>query len=177
MSEYNLETSVNRLIGVSAGYVGYEDQYIFRSVLEHPYSIILVDEIEKAHPRVLNLFLQILDEGFVTSSKGEKIDFTHTSIFMTSNVVDHESVGFVQNKNQTLNETFSKEFLGRFSDIITFTQLKEEVLKEYTKKNLTNKSVTFETLEKQAECEKYGLRNLKKLISKYNSEIDIEIPL
>ncbi len=177
MSEYNLETSVNRLIGVSAGYVGYEDQYIFRSVLEHPYSIILVDEIEKAHPRVLNLFLQILDEGFVTCSKGEKIDFTHTSIFMTSNVVDHESVGFVQNKNQTLNETFSKEFLGRFSDIITFSPLKEEVLKEYTKKNLTNKSVTFETLEKQAECEKYGLRNLKKLISKYNSEIDIEIPL
>ncbi len=177
MSEYNLDTSVNKLIGVSAGYVGYEDSYIFRSVLDNPYSIILVDEIEKAHPRVLNLFLQIMDEGFITSAKGEKIDFTHTMIFMTSNVVANASVGFMNKENQSLNECFSKEFLGRFTDVITFENLSEDVLKEYTKKNLTNKNIKYFQIKKEAECEKYGLRNLKKLISKYNNEIDIEIPL
>ncbi len=177
MSEYNLDTSVNKLIGVSAGYVGYEDAYIFRSVLDNPYSIILVDEIEKAHPRVLNLFLQIMDEGFVTSAKGEKIDFTNTMLFMTSNVVASNSVGFTNKENNTLPETFSKEFLGRFTDVITFENLPEAVLKEYTKKNLTNKKIKFSQIKKEAECEKFGLRNLKNLILKYNNEIDIEIPL
>lgn len=177
MSEYNLDTSVNKLIGVSAGYVGYEDSFIFRSVLDNPYSIILVDEIEKAHPRVLNLFLQIMDEGFITSAKGEKIDFSKTMIFMTSNVVANISVGFMNKKDNTLSENFSKEFLGRFTDIITFEVLNEHVLKEYTKRNLTNKKIKFDKIKKEAECEKFGLRNLKNLIEKYNSEIDIEIPL
>ena len=85
MSEYNLETSVNKLIGVSHGYVGYDDDYIFNKVKYNPYSVILVDEIEKSHPSVLNLFLQIMDEGFITDAHGEKIDFSHTLIFMTSN--------------------------------------------------------------------------------------------
>lgn len=177
MSEYNLDTSVNKLIGVSAGYVGYDDSFIFRSVLDNPYSIILVDEIEKAHPRVLNLFLQILDEGFITSSKGEKIDFTHTMIFMTSNVINNNSVGFMNKENNTLNENFSKEFLGRFTDVLTFDVIPEDILEEYTKKNLTNKKIKFDKIRKEAECEKYGFRNLKNLIQKYNSEIDIEIPL
>ena len=84
MSEYNLETSVNKLIGTSAGYVGYDDECILKKVKINPYSVILVDEIEKAHPKVLNLFLQILDEGFITDSKGEKIYFDNTYIFMTS---------------------------------------------------------------------------------------------
>ncbi len=157
--------------------MGYEDAYIFRSVLDNPYSIILVDEIEKAHPRVLNLFLQIMDEGFVTSAKGEKIDFTNTMLFMTSNVVASNSVGFTNKENNTLPETFSKEFLGRFTDVITFENLPEAVLKEYTKKNLTNKKIKFSQIKKEAECEKFGLRNLKNLILKYNNEIDIEIPL
>lgn len=177
MSEYNLDTSINKLIGVSAGYVGYEDSFIFRSVLDNPYSIVLVDEIEKAHPRVLNLFLQIMDEGFVTSAKGEKIDFTNTMIFMTSNVVSNKSVGYMNKENNSLQEFFSKEFLGRFTDVITFETLPDAILKEYTKKNLNNKNVKFDKLKKEAECDKYGLRNLKNLIQKYNSELDIEIPL
>lgn len=177
MSEYNLETSVNKLIGVSAGYVGYDDDYIFRSVIDNPYAIILIDEIEKASRRVLNLFLQILDEGFITNAKGEKIDFSHTMIFATSNAININSVGFINQFKKTLQEVFSKEFLGRFQDIVTFNKLSDDVLKEYTKKNLTNKNIDFETLKKEAECDDYGLRNLKNLIKKYNCEIDIEIPL
>lgn len=177
MSEYNLDTSVNKLIGVSAGYVGYDDNYVFRSVIDNPYSIILVDEIEKAHPRVLNLFLQILDEGFITNSKGEKIDFNHTMIFMTSNVVNQKNVGFIDKENNKLNEYFSKEFLGRFTDVISFDLLSDEVLKSYVNKHLNNKTISFEKLKQEAECDKYGLRNLNHLIQKYNSELDIEIPL
>lgn len=177
MSEYNLDTSVNKLIGVSAGYVGYDDTYLFRSVLDNPYSIILVDEIEKAHPRVLNLFLQIMDEGFITSAKGEKIDFSSAMIFMTSNVLGNNSVGYMNKENKSLHEYFSKEFLGRFTDVIPFETIPDAILKEYTKKNLTNKNVKFDRLKKEAECEKFGLRNLKNLIHKYNQEIDIEIPL
>ncbi len=177
MSEYNLDTSVNKLIGVSAGYVGYEDEFIFRKVLDNPYSIILVDEIEKAHPRILNLFLQIMDEGFITSAKGEKIDFSNTMIFMTSNVINNNSVGFLNKQSNTLSDCFNKEFLGRFTDVVTFLPLSEITLKEYTKKNLTNKKIKFDVLKKEAECEKFGLRNLKCLIEKYNHEIDIEIPL
>lgn len=177
MSEYNLDISVNKLIGASAGYVGYDDKYIFRDILDNPYSIILVDEIEKAHRRVLNLFLQILDEGFITSSKGEKIDFSHTMIFMTSNVVNKINVGFTNRENDILNEYFSKEFLGRFSDVVSFKNIPDEILEEYTKKNLTNKKVKIDKLKKEAECDKYGLRNLKNLIEKYNNDIEIELPI
>lgn len=175
MSEYNQDISVNRLVGVSAGYVGYDDAYLFRSVLDNPYSIILVDEIEKAHPRVLNLFLQIMDDGFVTSAKGEKIDFSQTMIFMTSNVVGNDSVGFNHQKKSDLQEYFSKEFLGRFTDIVSFDALDDDVLEGYTKKHLTNKRIKFSEIKKEAECEKYGLRNLKHLIEKYNQEMEFSM--
>jgi ATP-dependent Clp protease ATP-binding subunit ClpC len=177
MSEYNLDTSVNKLIGVSAGYVGYDDSYVFRSVIDNPYSIILVDEIEKAHPRVLNLFLQILDEGFITNASGEKIDFKKTLIFMTSNVINKKGVGFINSTNNNLIECFSKEFLGRFTDIVSYDYLSDEVLDEYIKIYLKNNKISREEIKKEAECSLYGLRNLQHLINKYNSELDIEIPL
>ncbi len=177
MSEYNLEGAVNKLIGVSAGFVGYNDKYLFRSVLDNPYSVILVDEIEKAHPSVLNLFLQILDEGFITNANNEKIDFSHAMIFMTSNVTNHKYVGFTNTENNNLVENFSKEFLGRFTDIVTYENLREDVLKRYVDTHLTNKKVNFEKIKNEADCDKYGLRNLKAIIQKYNHDLDIEIAL
>lgn len=177
MSEYNLDTSINKLIGVSAGYAGYDESYVFRDVIDNPYSIILVDEVEKAHPRVLNLFLQILDEGFVTDSKGEKIDFSNTMIFMTSNVMNKRNVGFVEQYDDCLNETFSKEFLGRFTDTVVYDVIKNEFLEKYIKENLNSNLKSHEDLIKEANCDLYGFRNLKHLIDKYNCELDIEIPL
>ncbi len=174
MSEYNLDTSVNKLIGVSAGYVGYEDTYLFQKILEKPYSILLVDEIEKAHPRVLNLFLQILDEGFITDTHGEKIDFSHTMIFMTSNVVNKACVGFINKKDHNVHEQFSKEFLGRFNDIIAYQELKKDILVSYTQKHLKNKNIDIEKILLEADCQMYGMRNLKHVIDKYNHELDIE---
>jgi len=165
MSEYNLETSVNKLIGVSQGYIGYDDEFIFNKIKYNPYSIILVDEIEKAHPSVLNLFLQIMDEGFIHDSHGEKIDFSHTLIFMTSNAYKNINVGFGE-KNNNLTNTFSEEFLGRFDDIITFDCLDKETVIAYLKEKLNNNNVNYEELLKEINYTKYGFRYINKIIDK-----------
>ncbi len=175
MSEYNLETSVNKLIGVSSGYVGYNDNYVLRKVLDNPYSIILIDEIEKASKEVLNLFLQILDEGFITNSCGEKIDFSNTMIFATSNIVNKPNVGFSNKLNNNVVESFQPEFLGRFTEVINFKNIDNDILIEYINNNLRNKNIDANILIKEANCEKFGFRNLRNLINKYNNEIDIEI--
>lgn len=168
MSEYNLDTSVNKLIGVSHGYVGYNDEYIFNQIKYNPYSIILVDEIEKAHPSVLNLFLQIMDDGVIHDAHGEPIDFSHTMIFMTSNAYQNKCVGFNEEKNSQLNETFSEEFLGRFDNIITFEKISKNQVEEYLKEKITNKNIDLNEIIKETKYQKYGFRYLNKVIEKYN---------
>ena len=103
LSEYSENISISRLIGASAGYVGYDDDNIFDRIKMHPCSIILLDELEKAHPSVINLFLQILDEGYITNSKGEKIDFKHTYIFMTSNAMLNTKIRIIKNTVNNLS--------------------------------------------------------------------------
>ncbi len=171
MSEYNLENSVNKLIGVSQGYVGYNDDYVFNKVKYNPYSIILVDEIEKAHPSVLNLFLQIMDEGVVHDAHGEAIDFSHTLIFMTSNACKNASVGFIDSKEQNLLETFTEEFLGRFDDIIIFDNISKEVVKKYLKDKIKDSNIDLEKVIEEVNYHKYGFRYVNKIIDKYNYKI------
>ena len=96
MSEYALETSIHKLIGTPGGYVGYDEPYIFQKIKENPYRVILVDELEKANAQIWNLFLQILDEGFITDANGEVIHFHKTLIFMTSNLEVKDKVGFIK---------------------------------------------------------------------------------
>ncbi len=172
MSEYNLETSVNKLIGVSHGYVGYEDDYIFNKVKYNPYSIILVDEIEKAHPSVLNLFLQIMDEGVIHDSHGEAIDFSHTLIFMTSNAYQNKAVGFGEEKNN-LTESFAEEFLGRFDDIINFNALSKEDALTYLKEHLIEPNANYEKILMETNYLKYGFRYMNRIINKYNLKVSI----
>ncbi|MBQ6687235.1 MAG: ATP-dependent Clp protease ATP-binding subunit [Bacilli bacterium] len=169
MSEYNLETSVNKLIGTSAGYIGYDDECVFKQVKLNPYSIILVDEIEKAHPKVLNLFLQILDEGFITDSKGEKIYFENTCIFMTSNVVNNIKMGFSNSSNNNIEEILTKEIIGRFNDVIEFVNIDEAAVREYLKKLNLDNNLNIEKIIAESEFEKYGLRNVKNIIAKYQN--------
>lgn len=133
LSEYNESVSITRLIGASAGYVGYDDENIFEKVRMNPHSIILLDELEKAHPNVINLFLQILDEGYVTNSKGEKIDFKNTYIFMTSNAMVNQKIGFMKGKSN-YQDSFSKEFLARITAKINYNNITEEMIKEYLDK-------------------------------------------
>lgn len=161
MSEYNLDISINKLIGSSAGYIGYNDDAILNKVRMNPFSIILVDELEKAHSSVLNLFLQIMDEGFVTNSQGEKLDFKNTLIFMTSNVNGNKKIGFLENNND-YSDYFSKEFLARFDDIINFNDISYEVAKEYLKRN----NINDDSIINKINYQKYGLREVKRYLNR-----------
>lgn len=171
MSEYMEKHSVSRIIGSPPGYVGYEEAgQLTEKVRNHPYSIVLFDEIEKAHSDVFNILLQILDEGHLTDSMGRKIDFKNTVIIMTSNVGSRKlkdfgiGVGFsttaIENNfseieegiiNNDLKKTFAPEFLNRIDDIIFFHSLeKSDIIKiidielEILKKRLN--SLDFELL-------------------------------
>lgn len=148
MSEYMEKFNVSRLVGAPPGYVGYEEGGLMtEKVRRKPYSVVLLDEIEKAHPDVFNLLLQVLDEGHLTDSMGRKVDFKNTILIMTSNVGTRQlkdfgrGVGFnTADLNATagdkdfskgvlqkaLNKTFSPEFLNRVDDVIIFDQLSEE---------------------------------------------------
>ncbi|NDV79525.1 ATP-dependent Clp protease ATP-binding subunit [Dysgonomonas sp. 511] len=141
MSEYMEKFNVSRLVGAPPGYVGYEEGGLLsEKVRRKPYSVVLLDEIEKAHPDVYNILLQVMDEGHLTDSLGRKIDFKNTILIMTSNVGTRQlkdfggGVGFKRESaanreysrsvlQKALNKTFSPEFLNRVDDIITFDQL------------------------------------------------------
>ena len=147
MSEYMEKFNVSRLVGAPPGYVGYEEGgQLTEKVRRHPYSVVLLDEIEKAHPDVFNMLLQVLDEGELTDSLGRKVDFKNTIIIMTSNIGTRElkdfgaGVGFNTQEltkersdaviRKALNRSFSPEFLNRVDDIITFSSLnKDDILK------------------------------------------------
>ena len=144
MSEYMEKFTVSRLVGAPPGYVGYEEGgQLTEKVRRKPYSVVLLDELEKAHPDVFNLLLQVMDEGHITDSLGRKVDFKNTIIIMTSNIGTRQlkdfgrGVGFdtgtVSEKDvsrsviqKSLNKAFSPEFLNRIDDIITFDQLDKE---------------------------------------------------
>ena len=145
MSEYMEKFNVSRLVGAPPGYVGYEEGgQLTEKVRRRPYSVVLLDEIEKAHPDVFNILLQILDEGHVTDSLGRRIDFKNTILIMTSNIGTRQlkdfgrGIGFNTNQDVTdaeysrniiqkaLNKAFAPEFLNRVDDIVMFEQLSKE---------------------------------------------------
>ncbi|MEO0037160.1 MAG: hypothetical protein RIQ59_371, partial [Bacteroidota bacterium] len=145
MSEYMEKFAISRLIGAPPGYVGYEEGgQLTEKVRRKPYCVVLLDEIEKAHPDVFNMMLQVLDDGYLTDSLGRKIDFKNTIIIMTSNVgarqlkdfgqgvgfgtaakvaqADDHSKGIIEN---ALKKTFAPEFLNRIDDVIVFNSLEK----------------------------------------------------
>ena len=151
MSEYMEQHSVAKMIGSPPGYVGHEEGgQLSEQVRRHPYSVILFDEIEKAHPDVFNILLQVLDDGHITDSQGRKVDFRNTVIIMTSNagaqaIIDPKRLGFGNKENQeedykrmkmnVMNEiklVFRPEFLNRIDEILVFHPLGEPELKKIT---------------------------------------------
>jgi ATP-dependent Clp protease ATP-binding subunit ClpB len=178
MSEYMEKHSVSRLIGAPPGYVGYEEGgYLTENVRRRPYAVILLDEIEKAHPDVLNIMLQIFDDGRLTDGKGRTVDFKNTVIIMTSNV----GVGLSEaNIRDTLKQYFKPEFLNRIDDIIIFKSLgKEEITKiieiqlEALRKHLADRKITLEltpaareALFREGYDPAFGARPLKRAIQK-----------
>ncbi len=183
MSEYKEAHSVSKIIGSPPGYVGYDDgSTLLEKIRRQPFSILLLDEIEKAHPDVLKLFLQILDEGIVKDSKGRDVYFHHVFLFMTSNLDSNSSsVGFLETKKETLKELESYvgiEFVNRIGQIYRFQSLSKEdlstivvnklemVQKKYEKKKIqcTFSPSLVEKILEEANCEKYGARRIDKII-------------
>jgi len=159
MSEYMEKHTVSRLIGAPPGYIGHEQEgELTGAVRTHPYSVILFDEIEKAHPDIYNLFLQVFDEGRLTDSKGRKVDFTNTIIIMTSNIggnlIHKKGVGFLQSEeeadaegrrerdmeevNRVLSRGFRQEFLNRIDKVILFNHLGKGQIRLIIDKLITN---------------------------------------
>lgn len=149
MSEYMEGHSVSKMIGSPPGYVGFEEGgQLSEKVRRNPYSVVLFDEIEKAHPDVFNVLLQVLDDGHITDSKGRKVSFKNTVLIMTSNagaqrIVDSKNLGFATEKSETkdyekmksnvmeeVKRSFKPEFINRIDDIIVFHQLNNENMKE-----------------------------------------------
>ena len=192
MSEFMEKHSVSKIIGSPPGYVGYEEAgQVTEKVRRRPYSVLLFDEIEKAHPDVLNILLQILDEGVLTDAQGRKVNFSNTVIVMTSNAGSERkegALGFAKTQAEATNEKVRKalseflrpEFLSRVDDIIVFKQLTEDdffdisklMLDEYTDA-LSEKGIAFSYddearryLAKKAYGGPSGARDLRNLIRK-----------
>ena len=188
MSEYMEKFSVSRLIGAPPGYVGYEEGgQLTEKVRRQPYSVILLDEIEKAHPEVFNLLLQVLDEGRLTDSQGRMVNFKNTVIIMTSNIGSEYFNDFTLTKKtieekikMKLREHFRPEFLNRLDEIIIFNSLGLAQIKkivdiqiEILKERLKEKKIDLELTSKAKEfiadrgySPEYGARPLKRAIQK-----------
>ena len=192
MSEFMEKHSVSRIIGAPPGYVGYDESgQITEKVRRRPYSVILLDEIEKAHPDIMNILLQILDEGKITDAQGRTVNFENTIIIMTSNAGSARkggSMGFGKTSNdmsrekaeKALSEFLRPEFLSRVDEIVVFKDLTEKdlfkisdlILKEYVK-TLGEKKIklfydddVLNWLAKNSENGKNGARELRKLVRK-----------
>jgi ATP-dependent Clp protease ATP-binding subunit ClpB len=188
MSEFQERHSVARLIGAPPGYVGYEEGgYLTEAVRRRPYSVLLMDEIEKAHPDVFNLLLQILDEGRLTDGHGRTVDFKNTVVIMTSNIggqfildPDITEMEMETRVTDLMQATFKPEFLNRVDEVIIFHRLSLEDIKgivdiqlELLRKRLADRTITLEItdaaksyLAQQGYDPAYGARPLKRLIQK-----------
>ncbi len=201
MSEYMEKFQISRIIGAPPGYVGYESGGILtEKIRRKPYSIVLFDEIEKAHPDIYNILLQILDEGKLTDSFGNVVDFKHTIIILTSNigterVFGKEKLGFLTDKNQSekdrdifieeLKKVFKPELINRIDEIVVFDELKRDDIAKIFEKMIeelneiiSQHNVTL-TIEDEVKSfiidsyeKNYGARSIQRAINKY-----IEIPI
>ena len=199
MSEYMERHTVSKLIGSPPGYVGYDEGgQLTEAVRRKPYTVVLFDEIEKAHPDVFNMLLQLLDDGRLTDAKGRTVNFQNTLIILTSNIGSKviekggSGLGFQFNEdeaeatynrirslvNEELKAHFRPEFLNRLDDMIVFTQLKRDEIKQIAEimlrevsKRLTEKGITLEVTDRFKELvaqegysPSYGARPLRRAI-------------
>ncbi len=199
MSEYMESNSTSKLIGSPPGYVGYDEAgQLTEKIRRNPYSIVLFDEIEKAHQSVYNILLQILDEGKLTDSQGKSVSFKHTIIVLTSNLgtnFRNDSFGFSNSKidkdmlqdktNEALKEFFSPEFLNRIDEVITFNKLSKDNLIKISKiflnelkEETKDRNILFDYTDEVCKFivekgynEKFGARPLRRAIQKYIEDL------
>ena len=184
MSEYKEEHTISKIIGSPPGYVGYSNKTtVLEEIKNKPYSVILIDEIEKAHPSVLNLLLQILDEGKIKDSRGNVVRFDHNIIIMTSNIGFHKSnIGFKNSQedivNSKLKEILSPEIINRIDEVIIFNKLNYENIYEIVNSKIKEAKEKFkernisvhisnkviEEIINDCNYEEFGARKIDKII-------------
>jgi ATP-dependent Clp protease ATP-binding subunit ClpA len=188
MSEYMEKHAISRLIGAPPGYVGFDQGGLLTDGIDqHPHSVLLLDEIEKAHPDVFNILLQIMDHGKLTDHNGRKVDFRNTILIMTSNAgasdMAKSAIGFGRDKREgedtvAIERIFSPEFRNRLDAVISFASLGRKIITKVVEKfvlqleaQLMDRNVTFELSQKAAEWlgekgydEKMGARPLARVI-------------
>jgi len=193
MSEFSEAHSISKIVGAPPGYVGYSDnKNILEEIRNKPYSVLILDEIEKAHPDIINLLFQILDESIIKDSKGNSIRFDNVTIVMTSNIgFNNNSIGFSENKNKVLTnlkESFSLPFINRIDNVVIFNKLTRENIKEIVNKNIKkleekykkksikikiSKKVIDEIIDK-CDYNEFGARKISKVIKTDLNNLIIE---
>ena len=186
MSEYIEKHSVSRLIGAPPGYVGYEEGgQLTEAIRRKPYSIVLLDEIEKAHPDVFNILLQILEDGRITDNQGVTVDFSNTLVIMTSNLAsqyafESDSLKKEQLYDAELRRVFKPEFINRIDEIIIFNALSFDVLRQIAHKfmaelkervllehiELTVSESSIDKIMKEGSDAQYGARPMRRYIQR-----------
>ena len=186
MSEYSEPHSISKIIGSPAGYVGYGDnKHILDKIKTNPFSVLILDEIERAHPNIINLFFQILDDGNIKDAMGNVINFNNVIIIMTSNVgFEKNTIGFNNKVSNQLKETFSIPFINRIDNIIVFNRLNENNIYELITKKLNKIKHKYKNIKikigkniyneiiKLSDYLEFGARKIDKIIkNKIESEI------
>lgn len=191
MSEYSDASSISKFTGSNAGYVGYEDnKYILSKIKDNPNALIILDEIDKAHPKIINLLYQILEDGIISDAKNNFINFKNNIIIMTTNLgKNNNSIGFNTNEkeiNQELKDNFNIAFLNRIDDIITFNSLnkqnitiiinqKIDALKnKFKEANITISDSVLEEIINESNYIDFGARKIDKIIKNHIENIIID---
>lgn len=179
MSEYRDSNSVSKILGSPPGYVGYQDKNtVLEKIKMHSYSVLLLDEVEKSHPSVLKLFLQVLDDGVMTTAYGDTVDFSNVVIFMTSNLgSSKESLGFLENNKsfikKDLKDFFGPELINRIDAILYFYPFSSDVIDKVILQKIRNKfsDISLEQtksilkeIKKNCQYQEYGARKIDKLL-------------
>ena len=191
MTEFSDSSSLSKFLGSSAGYIGYDDnKYVLSTIKDNPTSVIIFDEIDKAHPKIINLLYQMLDEGTIKDSKNNTINLSNNIIIMTTNKgTESKEIGFIQNNNKNikeLKETFNIALLNRIDNIITFNNLTKKDITKIINKQINNlenkypnitinisKNIINELIE-QSEYQTYGARKINKIINNKLENIIID---
>ena len=191
MSEYSDSTAISKFIGSTAGYVGYDDnKYVLSQIKDHPNATIILDEIDKAHPKIINLFYQILEDGLITDAKNNQICFKNNIIIMTSNIGKNKaSIGFNTSKSsisEELKDNFNIAFLNRIDEIIKFNNLNKQNIEKIINQKLHNLENNFpntnitmsknilEEILNESHYQEYGARKIDKIIKNHLENIIID---
>ena len=191
MSEYSDSSSISKFMGSNPGYIGYEDnKYILSTIKDNPNAVIILDEIDKAHPKIINLLYQILEDGKIQDSRSNIINFNNNIIIMTSNKsIENKRIGFnssIENINTDLINTFNAALINRLDEIITFNPLNEKDITKIITKELTNIKQKYNNINitvednvineliEESKYKEYGARKIEKIIKNKIENIIID---